>query len=229
MKKYLYEMHLHTAPVSKFAKAGVRESLEYYKSLGYEGVFITNHFIDANINCDRSLPYDERIEFYFSDYEEGVKIGKEIGISVFHGLEASFAGTHFLVYGIDKEWLLAHPEIEAMPKREMLELMSSEGGFVVHAHPFCEAKFVDHIRLFPRSVQGVEIYNAHLDSFRNKMAKKYAKSYGLLTFAGSDNHTAAEQGRLGGIKARRPIIDEADFVKRAKRGEFSVFKKTVKK
>ena len=35
MKKYLYEMHLHTAPVSKCAKAGVRESLEYYKSLGY--------------------------------------------------------------------------------------------------------------------------------------------------------------------------------------------------
>ena len=74
MKKYLYETHLHTFPVSRCGKATVRESLEFYKSIGYEGVFITNHFIDGNINYDKSLPYNERIEFYFSDYEEGVRL-----------------------------------------------------------------------------------------------------------------------------------------------------------
>ena len=42
---YRYETHLHTAPVSKCAHASVRENLEFYKSLGYAGVFITNHFI----------------------------------------------------------------------------------------------------------------------------------------------------------------------------------------
>ena len=78
---YLYETHLHTAPVSRCAGASVAETLCYYQSLGYAGVFITNHFIDGNINMDASVPYAERIHFYFSDYEEGEKIGKELGIS----------------------------------------------------------------------------------------------------------------------------------------------------
>ena len=46
---YKYETHLHTSPVSKCAIASVRDSLEFYKSLGYDGVFITNHFIQGNM------------------------------------------------------------------------------------------------------------------------------------------------------------------------------------
>ena len=68
-REYLYETHLHTYPVSKCAKVGVREVVEFYKEKGYEGIFITNHFIDGNINVDRALPYEERIQFFFSDYE----------------------------------------------------------------------------------------------------------------------------------------------------------------
>ena len=41
---YKYETHLHTSPVSVCARVEVRETLEFYKSLGYDGVFITNHF-----------------------------------------------------------------------------------------------------------------------------------------------------------------------------------------
>lgn len=74
MKKFLYETHLHTSPVSKCARTTVRESLEIYKSLGYAGVFITNHFIDGNLNCDRALPYEELINVYFSDYEAALEI-----------------------------------------------------------------------------------------------------------------------------------------------------------
>ena len=55
---FRYETHLHTAPVSKCAKVSVEESLLFYKELGYDGVFITNHFIDGNINVDGSLPYE---------------------------------------------------------------------------------------------------------------------------------------------------------------------------
>ena len=66
---YIYETHLHTSPVSKCARATVRENMEFYKSLGYDGIFITNHFLDGNINIDSDVDYRERIEFYFSDYE----------------------------------------------------------------------------------------------------------------------------------------------------------------
>ena len=149
---YKYETHLHTAPVSKCAVASVRENLEFYKSQGYDGVFITNHFLDGNINYDKSAPYEEQIEFYFSDYEAALAIGEEIGIKVFFGAELSYRGTDFLVYGLDKGWYLAHPEIMEMKKTAELTLMASEGALIIQAHPFREATYIDHIRLFPRFV-----------------------------------------------------------------------------
>ena len=72
---YKYETHLHTSPVSRCARVGVEENLIFYKKMGYDGVFITNHFLDGNIDFDRSRSYEEGIEFYFSDYEKGVEIG----------------------------------------------------------------------------------------------------------------------------------------------------------
>ena len=117
-KKYRYETHLHTAPGSKSGKVSVRDKLEFYKKIGYDGVCITNHFLDGNINIDRTAPYEERIEFYFSDYEEAVRIGKEIGIKVFCGGELSYKGTDFLIYGLDKAWYLAHLQIMEMKKTE---------------------------------------------------------------------------------------------------------------
>lgn len=222
---YRYETHLHTAPVSKCGKAGVRETLEFYKSLDYAGVFITNHFIDGNINIDRTCPYEDRIHFYFSDYEEGARIGKEIGLDVFCGVEMSYRGTDFLVYGLDKQWYLSHPEIEGMQKSQLLPLLMENGALVIQAHPFREADYIDHIRLFPRHVHGVEVYNGgqHEQGFRNAMAEHYAKQYGLIPFAGSDNHRAGLQQNFGGMQSAAPVADEKDFVQKVLGGEMEVF------
>lgn len=229
MKKYLYETHLHTLPVSKCARASVEENLNFYKRLGYAGVFITNHFLDGNINCDRSLSYAERIEFYFKDYEEALDYGKKIGLSVFLGIESSYGGTDFLVYGLDKAWYLSHPEIEDMKRTELLILMRDAGALIIQAHPFREASYINHIRLFPRHVHGVEVYNACRTDFENKLAKEYAKNYGLLPFAGTDNHTAGQKNILGGMCSRTPILDEQDFVNRVKSGEMKPFRIKNKK
>ena len=223
MNTYRYETHLHTSPVSKCARASVRECLEFYKSLGYAGVFITNHFLDGNVNIARELPYEERINFFFSDYEEGVRIGEELGISVLLGIECSYRGTDFLVYGLDKNWYLSHPEIEEMKKTQMLTLMMEAGALIIQAHPFREASYIDHIRLFPRHVHGIETYNACRTEFENTMAESYAKYYGLLPFGGSDNHRGASQEKLGGMEFSSPIENELDFVARVMRGEATVF------
>ncbi|MBR6521473.1 MAG: histidinol phosphatase [Oscillospiraceae bacterium] len=209
---YLYETHLHTAPVSRCASASVRESVEFYKNIGYAGIFITNHFVDGNINIDPSLPYAERIEFYVSAYEEALRVGKEIGIDVFFGVEASYLGTDFLIYGLDAAWYLAHPEIESMERSAQLAFLAEQGALIIHAHPFREAGYIDHIRLFPRLVHGVEIYNACRSDFENTMAALYAENYGLPIFAGTDNHIAARQRKLGGMASEEPIKDEAHFI-----------------
>ncbi len=220
---YKYETHLHTSPVSKCARADVREVLELYKSMDYEGIFLTNHFLDGNINIDRNLPYEERIEFYFSDYEKAKELEKEIGITVFCGLELSYRGTDFLIYGLDKAWLLENPQIMDMSKKEELAYISDQGALVIHAHPYRESGHIDHIRLFPRSVHGVEVINANRNELENSMAAHYAKSYGLLEFAGSDNHVGAAQKRFAGMMSDTPIVDELDFVERVKKGELKTF------
>lgn len=222
-RTYRYETHLHTYPVSKCAHKGVREALLFYKKLGYDGVFITNHFIDGNINMDRSSPYEALINFYFSDYEEGVKIGEEIGISVFCGVELSYKGTDFLVYGLDKEWFLSHSEICDMKKSQQLQLFRDNGALVIQAHPFREASYIDHIRLFPRCVDGVEIYNGGCTEFENEMAERYADQYSLLHFSGTDFH-GVKKKYLCGIETQKIITDVNDFVDIIKSNKAVCFK-----
>ena len=222
---YRYETHLHTAPVSKCAQADVRENLEFYKSKGYDGVFITNHFLDGNINGDRTRPYIDQLDFYFTDYEEALSLADEIGIKVFLGIEITYGGTDFLIYGLPKEWYYAHPEIMQMSKTDELRFMMDEGALVIQAHPFREAGYIDHIRLFPRCVHGVEIINAQHGPFENDMAAHYAKTYDLIEFAGSDNHRAGrnENAYYAGMQSNVPIQNELDFITRVKNRELSVF------
>lgn len=220
---YLYETHLHTYPVSRCARAGVRDTVEYYKSIGYDGIFLTNHFLGGNINIDPTLPYEERVEFYFSDLDEAVAVGEEIGISVFCGVELSYLGTDFLVYGLNKAWFLMHPEIMMMKKTDELTLMAEEGALIIQAHPFREARYIDHIRLFPRHIHGVEIFNACRSEFENSMAEHMASSYGLLPFSGSDNHSGAAQTRLGGMASEERILSVYDFCRRVKNNEMKPF------
>ena len=220
---FRYETHLHTKPASRCACVTVREQLQYYKSLGYDGVFITNHFIDGNTDIVNLPTYETQIEAYFSDYEEGLQIGRELGISVFCGVEMSYGGTDFLVYGLDRAWYLAHPQIMQMKKSEELALLAECGALIIQAHPFREAHYIDHIRLFPRHVHGVEVTNACRTEFENCMAELYAKEYDLIPFAGSDNHIGARQTHLAGMCASTPIVDEADFVARVKARQMEIF------
>lgn len=220
---YRYETHLHTYPVSRCAQAGVEESLALYKELGYDGVFITNHFLDGNVNLDGDLPYEEKIEFYFSDYAQGVAVGKDLGIKVFCGVELSYKATDFLIYGLDKAWYLAHPEIMAMDKHEELLLMQRSGALVIQAHPFREPGCLNHVRLYPRNVHGVEVCNANRSSFENKLAALYAENYGLPPFAGSDNHFGKKAKALAGMASEMPITDEQHFVQSFKAGKLQPF------
>ena len=223
---YKYETHLHTWPVSACAHASVEENLIFYKKLGYDGIFITNHFLDGNINIDHRAPYEERINFYFSDYEKGVELGKKLGIKVFSGVELSYYGTDFLVYGLDKQWFLAHPEIMDVEKTDELQLMLDSGALVIQAHPYREAAYINHIRLFPRHVHGVEVVNACRKDTENQMAQLYADHYGLLPFAGSDNHKAGELETLAGLCSQTPLRDETDFIQMVKAGRMEIFTMT---
>ena len=214
---------MHTLPVSRCARYSVRENLEFYRSLGYDGIFITNHFLDGNINIDKSLPYEEKVEFYFSDYYEALKLSQEIGIKVFLGVEISYRGTDFLIYGLDKEWFLAHPEIMDMKKSEELPFLASHGALVIQAHPYRQDRHIDHIRLFPHCIEGVETVNACRTELENRMADIYADAYGFVKTAGTDNHIGSRITHLAGMESDTPLTDEADFIRRIRNQEMKIF------
>lgn len=220
---YRYETHCHTSPVSACGRASVRETLEFYKEMGYDGVFISNHFLDGNIGIDWHTPVKEKLDFYFSDYEEAVKLSDEIDIKVFLGIEMSYGGTDFLVYGLSKKWWYDHADILEERKSKQLPYLMSEGALVVHAHPFREANYIDHIRLFPRGVEGVEVLNAERTDFENKMADLYADSYGFLKTAGSDNHVGRHAKRLAGLECEDAVESVEDFIKKVREGKMSIF------
>lgn len=75
---FLYETHCHTAPVSKCGKASAEDTVRFYKKMGYDGVFITNHFLAGNINPEVwNLPYEGQIDYYFSDLSDYIEIHKQ--------------------------------------------------------------------------------------------------------------------------------------------------------
>ena len=207
---YKYETHLHTSPVSRCAKASVEENLLFYKQLGYDGVFITNHFVDGNFFPE--LPYEERIERFFADYEQALQIGAKLGLRVFCGIENDNKGCHFLVYGLDKQWYLQNPQILTMKMSQRLALFEQAGALLIHAHPFRHKEaWIDHVQLYPKVTHGVEVYNACRNAKDNEMALRYAEVYQMPMVAGSDNHRAGKNPCLGGIETDVPIESEQHF------------------
>ena len=106
---------------------------------------------------------------------------------------------------------------------------AAAGALIIQAHPFRDAEYMDHMRLYPRHVHGLEVYNAsRRNEYEKQMAEILAENYHLLRFAGSDNHIAGRKTKLGGMRLESPILNEADFVARVKSGEAKPFYMNLK-
>ncbi|MGN1077675.1 MAG: PHP domain-containing protein [Candidatus Gallimonas sp.] len=218
---YRYETHLHTNLISACSRFTPEQIVEKYTRLGYAGVFVTDHFFNGNTTVPRSLPWEEKISRYF----EGFRAVKEAAgdlLDVFFGLEYSYKGTDFLVYGLGEEWLLRHPEIMEMSVNEFCTFARAADGFVIQAHPYREAPSIDHIRLFPAVVDGLEVVNACQDARSNRLAGILADEYGLCKTGGSDIHYC-EKNLLAGVEFTEKLVSEKDYSERVKRGEGKVF------
>lgn len=219
---YLYETHLHTALTSACSRFQPQEIVEKYTRLSYAGVFVTDHFLNGNTTVPASLPWKERISRFCEGYRAVRERARGTGLDVFFGWEYSYLGTDFLVYGLGEDWLAAHPEIMDMRVSEFLPFVRREGGLVVQAHPYREADYIDHIRLYPSLVDGLETVNANRSERTNRLARILAEEYGLCKTAGSDIHNAA-QSALAGMKFGNKLVSEQDFAERVKRGEGQLF------
>lgn len=222
MKKYKYETHAHTSEVSKCAGITAAKLVQFYKECGYSGICITDHFLNGNTTVPKELSWTDRVELFCKGYENAYKEGEKIGIDVFFGWEYSYEGMDLLTYGLNKEWLMNHPEVISIDVNEYCDLVHKYGGFIVHAHPFREANYIPMIRLLPRKVDAVEIDNSCRTDFENKLAGEYADNYKLLKTAGSDNHVG-KLNRFAGLQVDEPLKSVDDMVGVIKVGKAELF------
>ena len=218
--RYLYETHLHTSAVSACARNSGEEMAVACKNAGYAGVIVTEHNWGGNSTLNRKMPWEDYVELFCQGYDSMKYTGNQIGLSVFFGWEAGYRGTEFLIYGLDKTWLLAHEEIRRATIEEQYALVHEAGGIVIHAHPFREESYIPEIRLYPEYVDGIEVINAthsntrshsHFNRQFNKMAAEYAGKHGFSATAGSDLHDTSVLG--GGMLFQRKLDSIQDFVK----------------
>lgn len=216
---YKYETHTHTKEASECASWSAVESVRAHKDAGFTGIIVTNHFFYGNTAIDRTLPWEQWVKEFCEAFHLAKAEGDRIGLQVFFGWEAGYNGTEFLVYGLDEEWLLAHPEIKDATVEEQYALVKADGGMVIHAHPFREEDYIPEIRLYPDLVDGVEVYNGahsspksigHNNPEYNTRALEYAKKHNLRMTSGSDTHRLPMFD--AGMLFERKLADIYDFV-----------------
>ncbi len=221
---YKYETHMHTKEGSACGRSTAVEMVRAYKEAGYTGIFVTDHFFNGNCAVDRNLPWQEKVELFCKGYENAKKEGEHMGLDVFFGFEYGVEGADFLVYNLDKQWLLEHSDVDRWEPRAAFKAMHEDGGFIVHAHPFRERDYINHIHLFPRDVDGVEVVNGGqlLEPWMNERANIYAMMYDLPKTAGSDAHNAAALPGCG-VESMNRLETAADYLEQMKAGLLTLF------
>ncbi len=230
MKQYKYETHLHTKAGSACSGFLPEDIITLYKTLGYQGVFVTDHFLNGNTAVPKNLPWKQRIRMVFEAYEQVKALGEKANLDVFFGFESSFYGTDFLVFGLDEEWLANHEDVFTAPQRidgvatprPLLQALKEAGALLIQAHPFRQANYIDHVRLFLPDVEGFETINACRDDNCNNMAKVYAETYQKLQTAGSDIHQKWFPN-LAGMAFDTPLTGVDDFIARVRLGKGELF------
>ena len=223
---YKYEMHLHTSLGSACGKSHGQEYIDYFKSLGYDGIFVTDHFWRGNTAVDRSLPWEEWVDGYCAGYEELKKLGDEQGLKVFFGWETSYEGDDFIYYGLGKDWLKAHPQILQWDHKQCYEAVKRDGGYVVQAHPFRERIYIRCINLHPEHTQcdAWEVANACNEPYQDMLAYRYAKKHGKKMTCGSDMHLVGftDAGKPFAMVTEEPIMEATDYGKIVESGKYTM-------
>jgi len=212
---YLYETHLHTAGVSKCAVSRGVDYIAGYKEMGYSGIIVTDHFFNANCALSRKLPWKEWVNRFYQGYEDTREEGERQGLDVFFGWEETFDGCDdYLIYGLDKEWLLENPQVRNWTRGEQYRAVKEAGGCVVQAHPFRMRYYIHRIILSTGCVDAVEVANGGNEDISDALAFRYAKKIGKPMTAGTDIHDVSTiyNGDLFGVYLDKKLDSINDYV-----------------
>lgn len=194
MKEYRWELHLHTLESSRCARSRAADMVEAYHALGFEGIVVTDHFVNGNSRAPAVAPWKTRIDGFLAGYRAARRAGEACGLRVLLGWEYYFEGGDFLTYGLDEDFLYAHEHLaDLWDLADYVRLVREAGGCVVQAHPFRTAWYMPpDVRQRWDVVDALEVYNgSHAPGKRewDERALALARRHRLPGIAGSDAHS----------------------------------------
>ncbi|MCQ2534407.1 MAG: PHP domain-containing protein [Clostridia bacterium] len=217
------ELHLHTSEASKCSHIDARTAVRMYKELGFDGVAITNHFINGNTSIDKNLPWETQMNLFFKGCEEAVDEGERIGLKVFSSFEFNYKSTEFIVLGITKEWMINHPEVMNMTPDEFIPFFQDNGAYVIQVHPYRDAWYISTKRPYAYLVDAIEVINAgNWNPDNDIKALRIARLFNKPMTAGSDCHNYGNAPKAGVVLKEVPK-DDLDLIRILRKNEHTVF------
>lgn len=209
MKKYLYDLHIHTSESSACGETCAADIVARYKGLGYDGIVITDHVGESALR-NRGETYDEKITDVLKGYRAAKALEDE-NFTVILGMELRFRenDNDYLVYGIDEDFLRRVNLTEFEKPADFVAVAKENNLAFFQAHPFRDGMTV----LNPTILDGVEVYNGHggHDS-RNDIALAWAKKFGVRMISGSDFHYVSK-AEPGGVYFEERHMDSKAVAK----------------
>jgi predicted metal-dependent phosphoesterase TrpH len=207
---YLLDTHVHTDEVSPCGKVTARRLVNLYKEAGYDGIVITDHYYEGFFATLPDWEWSRKVDAFLEGYRKARAQGEKVGLDVFLGAEFRFTEheNDYLVYGIDREFLVAYPCLYDLGLAEFRQLIHNRGILVYQAHPFRTGM----IPAKPALLDGVEVFNGNPrhDSL-NRLALEFARKNGLKMSSGSDFHQVEDLAG-GGVVLNERITSHAKLV-----------------
>lgn len=187
------DTHIHESKYSLDSRVSLREIVERARSMGLDGVCITDH-------DDDSIKHEVR------------ELSRELGYLIIPGVEILTHEGDIIVFGIDQ---LPTEKVHAA---ELLTYIQAKQGVGISAHAFRNNNrgLGENIRIV-EGLAGLEGFNGNTDLESNLKACRLAKELGLPMFGASDAHHRHEVGKYA-TYFDCAITDERDFIKAIKAG-----------
>lgn len=138
MNKYFTELHSHTKESSPCSEIPAKQMIEEYKKKGYATIVITDHCSKSKMGRLGDLSWKEKIDYVYRGFDIAKQYGNELGMNILLGVEITLQITHshYLIYGIDKEFLYENKNIYEFALEKLYKLCNKKRYLLVQAHPF---------------------------------------------------------------------------------------------
>lgn len=179
------DLHAHSSGISQCCRIPAETVLSFAQNIDLDGIVLTNHYTKYYVKNGDVMAF---VHDYIAEYEYAKRLGDEMGIKVFFGVEVTWEknpSVHILLYGVSPDFLLQHPTLYDYSQKALYEAVKAAGGAMIQAHPYRNGTTVLDTNL----LDGLEI-NCHPlyhESCADKLIR-IAQDQHLIVTCGGDFH-----------------------------------------